>query len=170
MRIYLMRHGTAVPPGSMLDDDRPLTPAGREAVLRTAAAWARRDDPAPEVWLVSPLVRAVQTSELCRGAFADPGAVEIRRTLLPEERVSVLVDEIRSRSEASVALVGHQPLMGGVAAFLLGWSTVPAHVEPGAILALDLPDDGSPARLVWHAVPGRDERGTLFLEPERQEP
>lgn len=170
MRIYLMRHGEAVPPGALLDDDRPLTDRGRGAVRRLASAWSGRGDPIPEAWLVSPLVRAVQTCEICVGAFEGMGPVEIHRSLLPEERISVLVDLIHERGESAVALVGHQPLIGGTAAFLLGWASVPANVEPGAVLAIDLPDDGGAGRLVWHAVPGKDERGPLFLQPEPAAP
>lgn len=165
MRIYLMRHGEAVPAGGRVqEEDRQLTVEGRRRVRESARAWARRDDPAPEAWIVSPLVRAVQTCEICVSAFESDAEVEVSRRLLPSGRVSLVADLIDERGEKSLALVGHQPLLGGLAAFLLQWSTVPAQLDPGAILAIDLPDEGEP-RLVWHAVPARDERGPLFLTP-----
>lgn len=163
MRVYLMRHGEAVPPGDRVqEEDRPLTAGGRQRVRELAHAWARREDPSPEAWLVSPLVRAVQTCEICLTAFDGLGEVDISRRLLPSGRVSFVIDLLEERSEDCVALVGHQPLLGGVAAFLLGWSSVPAHLDPGAILALDVQGPGD-ATLVWHAIPARDERGPLFL-------
>ncbi len=165
MRVYLMRHGEAVPPGARVqEEDRPLTAAGRRRVRESARAWALRDDPAPEAWIVSPYVRAVQTCEICVSAFQSEAEVEVSRRLLPTGQVSYAVDLVEERGEESLAIVGHQPLLGGLAAFLLGWSTVPANLEPGAILALDMVEPGE-ARLVWHAVPARDERGPLFLEP-----
>lgn len=165
MRVYLMRHGQAVPPGSRVqEEDRPLTPEGRSGVRASAALWARRDDPPPQAWIVSPLVRAVQTCEICVSAFESKAEVEVSRRLLPSGRVSFVADLLDERREESLALVGHQPLLGGIAAFLLGWSTVPAQLEPGAILALDIVEPGE-AKLAWHAVPARDARGPLFLEP-----
>ncbi|HLV61309.1 MAG TPA: phosphoglycerate mutase family protein [Fredinandcohnia sp.] len=165
MRIYLLRHGEAVPPGEgVQEEDRPLTVAGRRRVRESARAWSLRDDPVPQSWFVSPYVRAVQTCEICVSAFGADADVDVSRSLLPTGRVSQVVDLIVESGKECVAVVGHQPLLGGVAAFLLHWSTVPAHLDPGAILALDLGDEG-PARLVWHAVPARDERGPLFLAP-----
>ncbi|MFO7155968.1 MAG: histidine phosphatase family protein [Pseudomonadota bacterium] len=165
MRLYLMRHGEAVPPGPRVqDEDRPLTPEGRRRVRELARAWSRRDDPIPEVWVVSPLVRAVQTCEICLAEMGPDTPVEISRRLLPTGRVSFLLDLIEERGEGAVALVGHQPLLGGLGVFLLGWPSVPAELEPGAVLALDMERPGE-GTLVWHAIPARDDRGPLFLEP-----
>lgn len=170
MRVYLMRHGQAVPPGPPYDDeDRPLTAEGRLLARASAEAWSRREDPRPQAWLVSPLVRAVQTGEIGSFAFGSSAPVEIVRALVPDGRVSEVVEAIGARTEPSIALVGHQPLLGGLAAFLLGWGTVPAQLEPGAILAIDLPEAGTP-RLAWHCVPARDERGPLFLVPRDDGP
>ena len=68
MKIYLVRHGKAVDEGYRVDEHRPLTAEGRELMRRTAKAWAKREK-VPERWLVSPLVRAVQTAEICLDAF-----------------------------------------------------------------------------------------------------
>lgn len=165
MRLYLMRHGEALPPGpGVQDEDRPLTDEGRRRVREVARAWALRDDPAPEAWVVSPLVRAVQTCEIYHTELASKAPVEVSRRLVPSGRVSFLVDLLEERGEDVLALVGHQPLLGGLAVFLLGWSTVPADLEPGAILALDVSRPGE-GTLLWHAIPARDERGPLFLTP-----
>lgn len=165
MRVYLMRHGEAVPPGSRVqEEDRYLTVDGRRRVRESAEAWALRDDPAPDGWIVSPLVRAVQTCEICVYAHASQAEVEISHRLLPTGRVSFVADLIEERADQNLAIVGHQPLLGGLAAYLLGWETVPAHLEPGAILALDFRGPGD-AQLVWHGVPAQDERGPLFLKP-----
>ncbi|AKU89691.1 phosphohistidine phosphatase SixA [Vulgatibacter incomptus] len=165
MRVYLMRHGEAADVGGYdRDDDRPLTSDGRRRVRLGAKLWAERGDPAPEAWLVSPLVRAVQTAEICASAFASESPIEVSRELLPDARVSVAAERIEREAASAIALVGHQPLMGGLAAYLLGLRTVPSQVQPGAILAIDLQDEGA-GRLAWHLVPNADGQGPRILVP-----
>lgn len=165
MRVYLLRHGEAADPIlSDRDDDRPLTQAGRERLRRSAAAWAASGEPAPDLWIVSPLVRAVQTAEICASAFGSDAPIEIWRGLVPDARVSAAVERVEAEARPCVALVGHQPLMGGIAAFLLGWSTVPAQVQPGAILAVDRDDEGL-GRLAWHMPPPMGADAPRILRP-----
>lgn len=164
MRVYLVRHGVAAPPGAGVDEHRPLTEEGRAAFRASAAIWAAQA-PAPTRWIVSPLVRAVQTAEIALGAFGAPGPVEVSDVLVPEGRISAAAQLVDDHFGETLALVGHQPLMGGLAAFLLGLRSVPAALQPGAILALDLPDaanDPGP-RLAWHLRPGDPPR--LLVPP-----
>ena len=69
MRIYIVRHGKAADEGYNFDEDRPLTDEGRALMRVTAKAWVKLGDAKPEVWLSSPLVRAVQTCEICVDAL-----------------------------------------------------------------------------------------------------
>jgi len=119
MRVYLVRHGVAAPPGAGVDEHRPLTEEGRAAFRASAAIWAAQA-PAPTRWIVSPLVRAVQTAEIALGAFGAPGPVEVSDVLVPEGRISAAAQLVDDHFGETLALVGHQPLMGGLAAFLLG--------------------------------------------------
>lgn len=169
MRVYLMRHGEAESPERYeRDEDRPLSAAGREKLGASAALWSEqlaKEEPAPALWLVSPLVRAVQTFEITVAGLGGLGAtpLQISRLLVPEGRISSLVDLLEQQGEEAVALVGHQPLMGGLAAFLLGWSSVPAQLQPGAILAIDRDEAG--ARLAWHLAPPQGARPAQLLTP-----
>ncbi len=168
MRIYLVRHGEAVPSGYAHDGDRPLTDEGRARVKRTAAVWTAAGEPAPELWLVSPLVRAVQTAELYLAAFGQNGPVATSRTLEPAGRlygVIELVDRF-SASRKAIALVGHQPLLGEIAAQLLGIGALPGPIEPGGVLAVDLDAAENPGRFAFYLEPakaGQDARisGTM---------
>ena len=64
MKIYLVRHAEAVPEdGAVRDDDRWLTPRGREAA-RGLARLLREQQVEPDAVLTSPLPRALQTAEL----------------------------------------------------------------------------------------------------------
>ncbi|HWV38998.1 MAG TPA: phosphohistidine phosphatase SixA [Vulgatibacter sp.] len=153
MRVYLIRHGEAADPAHHdRDEERPLTAPGRARVRRSAAAWAASGEPAPELWIVSPYVRAVQTAEIFAAVFGSEAPIAIWRGLVPDARVSETIERVEAEAPACVALVGHQPLMGGIAAFLLGWSRVPAQVKPGAILAIDRDDEGA-GLLAWHMPP-----------------
>jgi len=135
-------------------------------VRRSAAAWAASGEPAPALWIVSPYVRAVQTAEVCAAAFESDAPIGTWRGLVPDARVSTAIERIGAEAPACVALVGHQPLMGGIAAFLLGWSTVPAQVQPGAILAVDRDDEGA-GLLAWHMPPPADGEAPRLLRPAR---
>lgn len=166
-RIYLLRHGAAATEGVDRDEDRPLTQEGRSRLRLSASVWMKAAEPAPKAWIVSPYVRAVQTAELFVGAWASEAPVGITRALVPDGRVSVAADLVDENDAEVIALVGHQPLLGGLAAFLLGWPRVPAQLQPGAILAIDRPDDGPPT-LAWHLVPPSHGEGPKLLRPEQK--
>ena len=112
MRLYLMRHATAVPPGTpgfAHDAQRPLTEEGRMEARRVAAGLKRLGIPVERI-VTSPYVRAVQTAD------------EVARVLGPRLAVQE-VDELRAEeapAQASLALkglgthahvlcVGHEP-------------------------------------------------------------
>jgi phosphohistidine phosphatase len=157
-RVYLVRHGKAAEEGHERDEDRPLTDEGRQRMRRNAAALADAAAPVPEVWLTSPLVRAVQTAEIGVAAFGADGPVEVTRALLPSGSVGALVSLIDGRPETSIALVGHEPLLSALAAHLLGRSSLGAPFKKGAVIALDLPRGAGAGRLAFHLRPAADDR------------
>jgi len=183
MRIYLVRHGFAADAAAYGgDEDRPLTDEGRRRLGLTAATWSTLPDPRPARWLVSPLVRAVQTAEILLAGLSSSRekapsngvsneisptevTVQISRDFVPEARISRASDRIREEAASAIAVVAHQPLLGGLAAFLLGWPSVPAQVQPGAILAIDLPEEG-PGELAWHLTSPSGAEGPKLLIPE----
>ena len=88
MRVYLVRHGIALPAdGGTPDEHRSLSADGRRLFRESAQLWSEQGG-SPTRWLVSPLVRAVQTCEIALGAFGSEGPVEVSTDLLPEARVS----------------------------------------------------------------------------------
>ena len=166
MQIFLVRHAEAVDETLTLrDPQRHLTPHGRLQARALGDRMRWHDCHPTHVWS-SPLVRAVQTAEIAISAFGAEGPLEIHPGLVPEARVSAAAQLVDDHVGETLALVGHQPLMGALAAFLLGLGSVPAGLEPGAILALDLPeapDDPAP-RIAWHLRPG--EKPQLLVPPE----
>ncbi len=161
MRLYLVRHGIAADEGYRLDEDRPLTDEGRARVRRTARAWAKRGDREPEAWLVSPLVRAVQTCEICVDAFGHEGPVEVSRAITPDGPVSAAFDAITRTGAEVLAIVSHEPLCSELASFLLQRS-FPRDFKKGAVLALDV--DGESAETAWFLEPAKDDKDPKFRD------
>src|SRR6188768_3630456 len=83
MRIYLVRHGDAVPEDEAGSDrDRWLSPRGREAA-RILGRLLRETHVAPDAIVCSPLPRAVQTAELLATSLDYIGHIASLRCLEP---------------------------------------------------------------------------------------
>ena len=162
MRIYLVRHGKAADAGYDVDEHRPLTDEGRERMRRNAKAWAKRNDPPPQLWLVSPLVRAVQTCEICVDAFGHDGPTLVTPYLEPDARVSKAADLLDRPGVSAIALVSHEPLMGELAAHLLG--TRLDDFKKGMVVAMDRRAPGEAAKLRWILDPAKEDRDAKFRE------
>lgn len=165
MRIYLVRHGKAADEGYRYDEDRPLTEEGRALMRRTARAFAKHaDGKEPELWITSPLVRAVQTCEIAVEAFDSDGPVDVTRALVPDGPVSAAVSLLeRDGLPDSVALVGHEPLMTALASHLLG-RHFPEGFKKGAVLALKRAAANEAAKFVWYLEPAKDGRDPKLRE------
>ena len=152
-RIYLIRHGVAEDfSASGRDFDRRLTDDGRAKMARAARGLASLDV-SIDVLVSSPLVRAVQTADELAPAFP-----EARREVW--EELSCGVDEVAlaARIESlgprdDVALVGHEPDLGEMLAYLLtgrtsGFYTRVRKGSVSCMLAGSLPPTGS-ATFEW---------------------
>ncbi len=130
MRLYLVRHAEAAP--GEPDELRPLTARGR----RSAQALGRRLRDAGVVLdavLTSPLLRARETgAELARAAGI---SAEVDGRLGPGATADDVRAAVAGRG-STVAVVGHQPDCGLIAAALTGGPAPP--FPPGGSLAIDL--------------------------------
>ena len=155
MKLLLVRHAAAVPSGTpgVPDDERPLTSEGA-AKFRVAAKGLARIARRPDVLLTSPLPRARATADIAAQAFK-----RIEPTVEPA-LAHGSVDQIltalgRRPSDATIAVVGHEPTLSMVLARLLGAVDGErlAFKKGGAAL-VDLPDGPSGGgRLVWVLKP-----------------
>jgi phosphohistidine phosphatase len=159
LRIFLVRHGDAdaeIPEG-LGDEARALTAKARQNTLAHFSSVAERIDRL-DLILTSPLVRAVQTSQLLCIALKHEGPLRAHRSLLPDMPVGALDKVLTDHAGENLVLVGHQPSMGAMAAHLLGMQTFPKQVNPGTVIGLELPDGepaGTAARLLFFAAPGQ---------------
>jgi phosphohistidine phosphatase len=123
MRIYLVRHGDAVPEEDAGSDrDRWLSPRGREGA-RVLGRLLREQHIEPDAILCSPLPRAAQTAELLATSLDYLGVVASLRCLEPAAQPRVAGDAIM-RAGNAVIVVGHEPSISALAAHLLGTVSV----------------------------------------------
>jgi phosphohistidine phosphatase len=154
--LYLIRHGTAEERGDSWPDDtkRPLTDEG-VARLRKSARGLVRIGAAFDVVLTSPLVRARQTAEVLAAAFNPRPSIVTAEALAPGGSYELLLAELEKQARrARIALVGHEPGIGQLAARLTG-ARRPLEFKKGAVCRIDVetfPPTGSGA-IRWFVTP-----------------
>jgi phosphohistidine phosphatase len=119
MQLLIVRHAIAVPRGTpdLSDADRPLTPEG-ETRFREAARGLAKLVEQPDAILTSPWLRARQTARIAAAAWG---------RLQPEETAALAGGSFaeqaaildRFPTEATVAIVGHEPFLSALLARLL---------------------------------------------------
>jgi phosphohistidine phosphatase len=139
MRLYLIRHASAVPSGTpgIPDDERPLTPRGERRWRRAARGLARLLK-RPDALLSSPLPRAWRTAEIAAAAWgrAAPEPVDALARGDLEEWDALLA---ACGPEARVALVGHEPHLSSLLARIVGSSADAVPLKKGGVAVVDLP-------------------------------
>ncbi len=147
MQILLVRHAIADPAGP--DAERALTDAGRRQFERVAAAVAGRGWRSQQI-LHSPLRRARETAEILGRALSAP------LEACPELADAPCAELLGRLSAPSVALVGHEPWMSALTAWLVTGRRELGHAFPF--------ERGACALLEGRAMPG-EARLVGFLPP-----
>jgi phosphohistidine phosphatase len=155
-QLFLIRHGVAEERGDAWPDDakRPLSEDGIERFQKSARGLARLD-----VWidvvLTSPLVRARQTAEIVASAFDPRPSIITIESLAPGGSYASLVADLEKHGRKTrIALVGHEPGIGGLGARLIG-SRHSFEFKKGAVCRIDvdeIPPVG-PGDLRWFLTP-----------------
>ena len=124
VRLYLVRHGDAVSEDEAGSDrDRWLSPRGREAA-RVLARLLREQRVDIDAIACSPLPRAVQTAELIASGLDYLGTIATLRSLEPGAHPRVAAGALAGLG-AGVIVVGHEPTLSALGAFLLGRPSFP---------------------------------------------
>jgi len=139
MQVYLLRHGIAEGKSAKGGDAaRELTAEGR-AELKHVLKAAAKAGVKPALILTSPYVRARGTADLAKKILETKADVIETSTLVPEGQPQMVWAEMSDhRSERSLMLVGHNPLLERMVAHLLGTPTLQFQFEKGTIVALEL--------------------------------
>lgn len=151
--LYLIRHGLAEERGDAWPDDakRPLTERGMDRLQKEARGLARLGVTF-DVILASPLVRTRQTAEIFASALDPRPHIVAAESLAPGGTFQAVVADLEKHAKKRrIALVGHEPGIGELAARLIG-TRHPIEFKKGAVCRIDvdaLPPSGPGAlRLV----------------------
>jgi phosphohistidine phosphatase len=154
--LYFVRHGLAEERGDAWPDDskRPLTDEGMSR-MRKAARGLARLGVSVEIVLTSPLVRARQTAEIVAGGLDPRPSLVNVESLAPDGTYAAVVADLEKHARKTrIALIGHEPMIGELAARLIG-SRHPIEFKKGAVCRIDveaLPPAG-PGDLRWMLTP-----------------
>jgi phosphohistidine phosphatase len=138
-QLYLVRHGLAEARGEAWPDDskRPLTERGIARLRKSGRALARLGVTL-DVVLTSPLVRARQTAEIVAGAFSPHPPLVNVDALLPGGSPAAVATEIEKHGRRRhVLIVGHEPGIGELTAWLIG-SRNPIAFKKGGVCRIDV--------------------------------
>src|SRR6476619_1812972 len=154
--LYLVRHAIAAERGDEWPDDskRPLTETGinrfKEAV--EGLAWLEVD--IDEIF-TSPLVRAKQTATLLAHGLGNTTSVKTLDALAPGHAPRHVMNELsRAAKHHRIALVGHEPGLGELAAHLIS-SARSLPFKKGGVFCITIQGLTSrrPGELVWFLPP-----------------
>lgn len=155
MNLYLIRHADAAAPAEGASDaDRRLTDTGRSQCQQLAAALQRRGV-ALDLICTSPLARARETAENLLRHWTTPPELKVSELLAPAFRRKKLARQLRALGKDNVALVGHEPDLSHLAAWLIGSRKAKldfAKAGAAAIVCDSQPGKGE-GRLLWLVTP-----------------
>ena len=156
LELFLIRHGVAAERGPEWPDDskRPLTPDGL-AKLRKAARGLEAIGITFGQIVSSPLVRTRQTAEVFSQLLKGNPPIVFADALAPAGSSPAVIQEIGKHvRKGCVALVGHEPNLGELAAQLIG-ARSSLEFKKGGICRIDfdvLPPKGV-GTLRWFLTP-----------------
>ena len=156
LELYLIRHGVAAERGEDFPDDskRPLTSAGISRLRKEAKALDGLGVAFDHI-ITSPLVRTKQTADIFAEALKSKPSVSQSDALAPAGTSTAVVQELaKHMRKGRIALVGHEPNIGELAARLIG-ARMPFEFKKGAICRIDFevfPPKGM-GQLRWFVTP-----------------
>lgn len=138
LELYLIRHGLAAERGPDYPDDskRPLTSRGMSTLRREAKALNELEITF-DLIITSPLVRTRQTADILSEVLNGKPPVATSDALAPAGTPAAVLHELgKHHRKAKIALVGHEPNIGELAARLIGARSA-LDFKKGAICRID---------------------------------
>jgi phosphohistidine phosphatase len=154
--LYLIRHAIAAERGEEWPDDdkRPLTARGVARFKETVEGLKKLEAGIDEIF-TSPLVRAKQTADLLAAGLPGKPTVKILDALAPGHTPGSLMAQLaRTARRRRIALVGHEPALGELAAHLIGAGRA-LPFKKGGVCRIDVESLTSrrPGALTWFVQP-----------------
>jgi phosphohistidine phosphatase len=161
MKLLLIRHAIAEQREDFArtgkdDGERPLTDEGRKK-MKQAARGLYKLVPEIDLLATSPLTRAAQTGAIVDSVYGGLKEVEIEQ-LAPAAAPADFLRWLRPRKEDVIAVVGHEPGIGRIFAWLLtGADRRIFSFRKGGVCLLDLSGEvaAGAAVLAWALTPGQ---------------
>ena len=107
MKVYLVRHGEAVPSG--VDLKRPLSEQGRAEIKKVATSIKPFGITVEHIWHSSKL-RAVQTAEIIVESVTVTKDCSAHEGLGPNDDVIIIAEELEAYN-TNLMIVGHLPFL-----------------------------------------------------------
>lgn len=156
LELYLIRHGVAAERGDEYPDDskRPLTNGGISRLRKEAKALEELGVAFDHI-ITSPLVRTRQTADIFVESLKSKPSLSQSDALAPAGTSAAVIQELgKHMRKARIALVGHEPNIGELAARLIG-ARLPLEFKKGGICRIDFevfPPKGV-GQLRWFVTP-----------------
>lgn len=158
MELYLIRHADALPLGEggvMEDAERPLSETGKSQ-CKTLAIGLQAHHVRLGVLATSPLLRARQTAEeLVKNWTGPPPTIQECKELAIGGKVKKLARFLRELDGNAIGLVGHQPDLSELAAWLIGSRKAQLDLAKAGAASITCPDGPGKGMgtLLWLITP-----------------
>jgi phosphohistidine phosphatase len=154
--LYLVRHAIAAERGEDWPDDgkRPLTVRGISRFKEGIGGLKALEAAIDEIF-TSPLVRAKQTADLLAAGIEGKPTVKLLDALAPGHAPAVVMAQLaKAARQRRIALVGHEPDLGELAAYLIG-ARRPLPFRKGGMCRIDVGGLTSKraGALLWFVTP-----------------
>ncbi len=156
VRLYLIRHAIAFERDDKWPDDakRPLTHKGI-ARMREVVEGLRELDVEFDLVITSPLVRAKQTADVILAGWDNAPALAVSDALVPGGTPAAVAEVLAPHTKLkNIALIGHEPSLGDLGAWLIG-AKAPLAFKKGGVACIEMPTLPvvGAGQLVWLATP-----------------
>jgi len=152
MKIYLVRHAEAIDyqTGTVNTDSlRYLTSNGRK-ISREVFKKLKDEFCDLEKIFTSPLIRAVQTAEILAVVTKFKNDIEVVKELSTDASLSDAIKLIKLNSSFdSIALAGHEPMMGILSASLSGREKSLFPFKKSAVCLVDYNPEKQTGKFIW---------------------
>lgn len=156
MKLFLIRHTEAIDyeTESVRNDElRFITPKGRK-VSQTVFRALKEDLLDLDKIYTSPIIRSVQTAEVLAVMLKYRHDVEVTNDLLVSSTPAQVVQLLKRNTVfASIALVGHEPMLGQVVETITGRQPLNFQFKKSGVCYIDFNPDKGDGKFVWYYDP-----------------
>ncbi len=157
MKIFFIRHAEAIEyetPSVTSDNYRFITRGGRKITINVVEILKKEFAGLQKIFM-SPLVRAVQTSEIFAIGLNFEGEVELVDELRNEAATSTLQQMVKDTAESndSIALVGHEPKMSFLLKVYTGLTELNFEFKKSGVCLVEFDIKSGEGTLKWYFNP-----------------